>query len=47
VHYLRGTEKSVKEIAYILGFQESSNFSRVFKKWTGLTPLDFRRGGSH
>jgi AraC-like DNA-binding protein len=47
VHYLRSTEKSVKEIAYILGFQESSNFSRVFKKWTGLTPLDYRRGGMH
>lgn len=44
VHYLRHTDKSVKEIAYILGFQESSNFSRVFKKWTGITPLDFRRG---
>ncbi|MDQ8036926.1 MAG: AraC family transcriptional regulator ligand-binding domain-containing protein [Pedobacter sp.] len=47
VHFLRTTDKSVKEIAYILGFQESSNFSRVFKKWTGLTPLDYRRGGSH
>ena len=45
VHYLRGTDKSIKEIAYILGFQESSNFSRVFKKWTGLTPLDYRRSG--
>ncbi len=45
VHFLRNTDKSVKEIAYTLGFQESSNFSRVFKKWTGLTPLDFRRGG--
>lgn len=47
VHFLRSTDKSVKEIAYILGFQESSNFSRVFKKWTGLTPLDFRRGSAH
>lgn len=45
MHLLRSTNKSVKEIAYMLGFQESSNFSRVFKKWTGVTPLDFRRGG--
>lgn len=43
VDFLRNSEKSVKEIAYILGFQESSNFSRVFKKWTGVTPLDYRR----
>ena len=47
VHLLRHTDKSVKEIAYVLGFQESSNFSRVFKKWTGVTPLDFRRGMAH
>lgn len=46
VHYLKSTDKSVKEIAYVLGFQESSNFSRVFKKWTGVTPLDYRRGGN-
>lgn len=43
-HLLRDTDKSIKEIAYMLGFQESSNFSRVFKKWTGVTPLDFRHG---
>lgn len=44
MHYLRNTDKSVKEIAYDLGFQESSNFSRVFKKWAGVTPLDYRHG---
>lgn len=43
--HLKNSDKSVKEIAYELGFQESSNFSRVFKKWTGVTPLDYRRGG--
>lgn len=45
-HYLKSSDKSVKEIAYMLGFQESSNFSRVFKRWTGVTPLDYRRGGN-
>lgn len=39
------TTASVKEIAWQLGFQESSNFSRVFKRWTGVTPLEYRRGG--
>lgn len=43
LHYLGNTSMPVKEIAYMLGFQESSNFSRVFKKWTGVTPLDYRR----
>lgn len=41
---LRETDVSVKEIAYRLGFRESSNFSRVFKRWTGVTPLDYRQG---
>ncbi len=39
---LRDSDISVKEIAYRLGFRESSNFSRVFKRWTGMTPLDYR-----
>lgn len=42
---LRDSEVSVKEIAYRLGFRESSNFSRVFKRWTGMTPLDYRMNG--
>jgi AraC-like DNA-binding protein len=46
MYYLKNADLSVKEIAYMLGFQESSNFSRVFKKWTGATPLNFRRGGN-
>lgn len=41
-YHLRSGTLSVKEIAYRLGFQESSNFSRVFKRWTGLTPLAYR-----
>ena len=39
---LAETALSVKEIAWQLGFRESSNFSRVFKRWSGQTPLDYR-----
>lgn len=42
-HYLRETDMPIKELAWRLGFQESSNFSRVFKRWTGLTPLLYRQ----
>ncbi|MCC8154772.1 MAG: helix-turn-helix transcriptional regulator [Tannerellaceae bacterium] len=31
----------VNEIAFRLGFEDSSYFSRIFKKKTSLTPSDF------
>lgn len=33
---------SITEIAILLGFSDSSAFTKAFKKWTGLTPRDFR-----
>ena len=35
-------KKSIKEIAFELGFKYPQHFSRVFKKIVGLTPLEFR-----
>lgn len=40
---LLGTEKTVAEISYDLGFQYSQHFNRVFKKNTGLTPNAYRK----
>lgn len=34
---------TVKEIAFDLGFEEHSYFTKVFKKITGKTPSDFKR----
>ncbi len=36
------TNKSVSEIAYELGFKYPQHFSRVFKQYVGLTPLEYR-----
>ena len=36
------TDLSIKEVAYRLGFEDSSYFSRIFKHKTGLSPSDFK-----
>lgn len=38
-----GTEKTVSEIAYDLGFQYSQHFNRIFKKSVGHTPTEYRK----
>src|SRR5262249_42420260 len=43
LHYLQDREHTVSEIAYLVGYSEVSAFNRAFKRWTGLTPTDFRR----
>ncbi len=39
---LINTEHSIKEIAYLSGFEESTNFYKYFKRQTQLTPEQFR-----
>jgi AraC family transcriptional regulator, transcriptional activator of pobA len=40
------TDKSAKEIAYELGFEDAAYFSNFFKKHTAHPPMDFRRSES-
>lgn len=40
---LSTTKKSVKEIAFELGFESASYFSKIFKKKTGTSPENFRK----
>ncbi|MCY1372457.1 putative HTH-type transcriptional regulator [compost metagenome] len=34
---------SLTEIAQRLGYAEPSSFTRAFRRWSGLTPREFRR----
>ncbi|MBS1659917.1 MAG: AraC family transcriptional regulator [Bacteroidetes bacterium] len=40
---LQHSTSSIKEIAYLLGFGESTHFSNYFKKHTELSPADYRK----
>lgn len=40
---LRYTDKSLKDISVYLGFSSQSHFSRVFKKYAGMTPGEYRQ----
>ncbi|WP_368640928.1 AraC family transcriptional regulator [Castellaniella ginsengisoli] len=45
VEYVRTTRMNGDDIALLLGFSESTNFRRAFKRWTGKTTRDYRRAG--
>lgn len=40
---MRTTHKSVSEIAYAVGIDNNSHFTRLFKKHEGMTPQDYRK----
>lgn len=40
-HYLQ-SGYAVKDVAYILGYNEPSAFLRAFKRWTGTTPAAYK-----
>jgi AraC-like DNA-binding protein len=42
--YMKDISLSLGEIAYILGFSTPGAFQRAFKRWTGTTPGEYRRG---
>lgn len=39
---LRNTDESIDNIVYLTGFSEPSTFYRAFKRWSGLTPVQYR-----
>jgi AraC-like DNA-binding protein len=44
--YLTRDKRGIEEVAFLLGFSDSSAFTKAFRRWTGQTPADFAHPSS-
>lgn len=42
LRYLEDPQKSATEVTFLLGFSGQSAFSRAFRRWTGISPTEYR-----
>jgi AraC-like DNA-binding protein len=42
LQYLEEPGLSLSQIAWLLGYEESTSFNHAFKRWTGRSPSDAR-----
>lgn len=47
LQYLLGSKVSVNETAYLVGFNDPAAFSHAFKRWTGMSPRNYRTTTQH
>lgn len=47
LNYMNSPQLSINDVAGLMGFEEPSAFFRSFKKWTGMTPGEYRRSDSY
>jgi AraC-like DNA-binding protein len=47
INYLKAGSHPIKEVSYMLGYNELSAFTRTFKRWTGTTPVTFQKSNEN
>jgi len=47
VNYMDSPQLSINDVAALMGFDEPSAFFRSFKKWTGMTPGEYRKSDTY
>ena len=45
-HYIRNTDMSSDDIAFLLGYQEINSFLRAFSLWTGMSVSEYKRSSN-
>ncbi len=45
-HYLGDGDLPISQVAWLLGYREISSFTHAFKRWTGMSPSQFRTHGN-
>jgi AraC-like DNA-binding protein len=43
VEYLKAKEMTIEEIAFLLGYSETSAFNHAFKRWFGKSVVEYRK----
>jgi AraC-like DNA-binding protein len=43
INYMNSPQLAINDVAALMGFDEPSAFFRSFKKWTGMTPGEYRK----
>lgn len=43
IHYIRNTDLTTNDIAYLLGYQELNSFLRAFTAWTGTSITEYKK----
>lgn len=46
LRYLLRSDLRISEVVFLLGFSEVATFYRAFRRWTGQTPVEYRRSQS-
>ena len=44
---LKNTDTPVQEIAFKLGYNDPSHFTRAFRRSAGMSPMEYRKSQAH
>ncbi|WP_442967927.1 helix-turn-helix domain-containing protein [Pseudomonas sp. YuFO20] len=42
-HLLADTSLELKEVAYLLGYEDANSYFRAFRQWEKISPSEWRR----